>query len=155
MRLNLDLLEGECEKAIVRVTSYQQRLKSYYDKRAKIRQFQPGDLVLRKAFITAQRQGSKKIKPNWEGPYVISWSGGRGSYTLDTMDGKEIPCQWNAYHLRKYYPVLRETQGNDQKRPSGDAAHKKCPKGDAGCARNFLREVSRFLPFPKWGRIVI
>ncbi|KAI5313097.1 hypothetical protein L3X38_042271 [Prunus dulcis] len=37
MRLNLDLLEGEREKAIVRVASYQQRLKSYYDKRAKIR----------------------------------------------------------------------------------------------------------------------
>ncbi|KAI5333485.1 hypothetical protein L3X38_023616 [Prunus dulcis] len=39
MRLNLDLLERECENAIVRVASYQQRLKSYYDKRAKIRQF--------------------------------------------------------------------------------------------------------------------
>ncbi|KAI5342182.1 hypothetical protein L3X38_010057 [Prunus dulcis] len=37
MRLNLDLLEGEHEKAIIRVASYQQRLKSYYDKRAKIR----------------------------------------------------------------------------------------------------------------------
>ncbi|CAL2275651.1 unnamed protein product [Prunus armeniaca] len=37
MRINRDLLEGEREKAIVRVTSYQQRLKSYYDKRAKIR----------------------------------------------------------------------------------------------------------------------
>ncbi|CAL2271549.1 unnamed protein product [Prunus armeniaca] len=36
--------------------------------------------------------------------------------------------------------VLRETQGNDQKCPSGDAAHKKRPKEDAGCARNFLRE---------------
>ncbi|XP_020426524.1 uncharacterized protein LOC109950806 [Prunus persica] len=104
MRLNLDLLEGEREKAIVRVASYQQRLKSYYDKRAKIRQFQPGDLVLRKAFITAQRQGSKKMKPNWEGPYIISRSGGRGSYTLDTMEGKEIPRQWNAYHLQRYYP---------------------------------------------------
>ncbi|XP_020421514.1 uncharacterized protein LOC109949767 [Prunus persica] len=104
MRLNLDLLEGEREKAIVRVASYQQRLKSYYDKRAKIRQFQPGDLVLRKAFITAQRQGSKKMKPNWEVPYIISRSGGRGSYTLDTMEGKEIPRQWNAYHLQRYYP---------------------------------------------------
>ncbi|XP_020412006.1 uncharacterized protein LOC109947048 [Prunus persica] len=104
MRLNLDLLEGEHEKAIVRVASYQQRLKSYYDKKAKIRQFQPGDLVLRKAFITAQRQRSKKMKPNWEGPYIISRSGGRGSYMLDTMEGKEIPRQWNAYHLQRYYP---------------------------------------------------
>ncbi|XP_020415572.1 uncharacterized protein LOC109948075 [Prunus persica] len=100
MRLNLDLLEGEREKTIIQVTSYQQQLKSYHDKRAKVRQFQPGDLVLRKAFITAPRQGLKKMNPNWEGPYMISQSGGRGSYTLDTMEGKEIPRQWNAHHLR-------------------------------------------------------
>ncbi|XP_020415620.1 uncharacterized protein LOC109948104 [Prunus persica] len=104
MRLNLDLLEGEREKTIIRVASYQQQLKSYHDKRAKVRQFQPGDLVLRKAFITAPRQGSKKMNPNWEGPYMISRSGGRRSYTLDTMEEKEIPRQWNAHHLRKYYP---------------------------------------------------
>ncbi|XP_020426547.1 uncharacterized protein LOC109950823 [Prunus persica] len=104
IRLNLDLLEGEREKTIIRVASYQQQLKSYHDKRAKVRQFQPGDLVLKKAFITAPRQWSKKMNPNWEGPYMISRSGGRGSYTLDTMEGKEIPRKWNAHHLRKYYP---------------------------------------------------
>ena len=64
MRLNLDLLEGEREKTIIGVVSYQQQLKSYYDKRAKVRQFQPSDLVLRKAFITAPRQVSKKMNPN-------------------------------------------------------------------------------------------
>ncbi|XP_034219224.1 uncharacterized protein LOC117630638 [Prunus dulcis] len=57
MRLNLNLLEGEREKTIIRVASYQQQLKSYHDKRAKIRRFQPDDLLLRKAFITAPRQG--------------------------------------------------------------------------------------------------
>ncbi|CAL8082893.1 unnamed protein product [Prunus armeniaca] len=96
MRLNLDLLEGEREKAIVRVVSYQQQLKSYDDKRAKIRQFQPGDLELRKVFVTTQRQGSKKMKPNWEDPYVINRSGGRGSHTLDTMEreghSKTVEC---------------------------------------------------------------
>ncbi|CAL8152789.1 unnamed protein product [Prunus armeniaca] len=30
------------------------------------------------------------MKPNWEDPYVISRSRGRGSYTLDTLEGKEI-----------------------------------------------------------------
>ncbi|CAL9001825.1 unnamed protein product [Prunus brigantina] len=27
-----------------------------------------------------------------------------GSYTLDTLEGKEIPRQWNAHHRRRYYP---------------------------------------------------
>ncbi|CAL9009863.1 unnamed protein product, partial [Prunus brigantina] len=84
--------------------TYQQQLTSYYNRKAKIRQFRPGDLVLRKTFITTPRQWSTKMKPNWEGPYVISRSGGRGSYTLDTLEGKEIPRQWNAHHLRRYYP---------------------------------------------------
>ncbi|CAL9000814.1 unnamed protein product, partial [Prunus brigantina] len=35
--------------------------------------------------------------------------------------------------------VLRETQGDDQKRHSVDAARKKRPKGDTRCARNFLK----------------
>ncbi|KAI5312419.1 hypothetical protein L3X38_041592 [Prunus dulcis] len=34
MGLNLDLLEDEREKTIIRVASYQQQLKSYHDKRA-------------------------------------------------------------------------------------------------------------------------
>ncbi|CAL2227389.1 unnamed protein product [Prunus armeniaca] len=104
MKVNLDLLKEERENAIVRVAAYQQQLTSYYNRKAKIRQFQPGDLMLRKTFITAPRQGSKKMKPNWEGPYVVSLSGGKGSYTHDTLKGKEIPRQWNAHHLRRYYP---------------------------------------------------
>ncbi|CAL2256025.1 unnamed protein product [Prunus armeniaca] len=75
MKLNLDLLEGEREIAIVRVASYLQQLKSYHDKMAKVRQFQLGDLVLKKNFIIVSRQGLKKLNRNWEGPYVISWSG--------------------------------------------------------------------------------
>ncbi|CAL2266488.1 unnamed protein product [Prunus armeniaca] len=62
MKVNLDLLEEEREKAIVRVAAYQQQLTSYYNKKAKIRQFQPGDLVLRKTFITSPRQLSFKLQ---------------------------------------------------------------------------------------------
>ncbi|CAL2278268.1 unnamed protein product [Prunus armeniaca] len=120
MKVNLDLLEEEREKAIVQVAAYQQQLTSYYNKKPR-KNFHPtlrktfilhqcsscslpGDLVLRKTFITTPRQGSKKMKPNNEGPYVISRSGGRGSYTLNTLEGKEILRQWNAHHIWRYYP---------------------------------------------------
>ncbi|CAL2237041.1 unnamed protein product [Prunus armeniaca] len=76
MKVNLDLLEDERENFIVQVVAYQQQFMSYYNKRTKVRQFQPGDLVLRRAFILVQRQRSKKMKPNWEGPYMISRSRG-------------------------------------------------------------------------------
>ncbi|KAM0970647.1 hypothetical protein ACFX15_018093 [Malus domestica] len=70
---------------------------------AKIRQFQPGDLVLRKAFITARKNGSRKMDPIWKGPYKFSRVGGKSSYTPATMNDREIEKQWNAYNLRKYH----------------------------------------------------
>ncbi|KAM1011699.1 hypothetical protein ACFX2C_047008 [Malus domestica] len=59
--INLDLAEKEREKVITRIAAYQQQLISSYNKRVKIRQFQPGDLVLRKALIIARWEGSKKM----------------------------------------------------------------------------------------------
>ncbi|CAL2257059.1 unnamed protein product [Prunus armeniaca] len=66
---------------------------------------------------------------------------------LDLLEGEceKTIIRVASHHLQN---VLRETQGNDHKGPSGDAAHKKRPKGDAGCARNILREVSKFLSVP-------
>ncbi|KAM2672917.1 hypothetical protein EV2_014255 [Malus domestica] len=63
MATNLDLAEERREQTIIRIVAYQQQLIFSYNKRAKIRQFQPGDLVLRKAFITAHKEGSKKMDP--------------------------------------------------------------------------------------------
>ncbi|KAM1857183.1 hypothetical protein ACFX14_007318 [Malus domestica] len=103
MATNLDLVEEELEKVITRITAYQQQLISSYNKRVKIQQFHPGDLVFRKAFITARWEGSKKMAPIWERRYKISQVGGRGSYTFTTISDKEINKQWNAYNLRKYY----------------------------------------------------
>ncbi|XP_068306662.1 uncharacterized protein [Pyrus communis] len=53
MTTNLDLAEEKCERVITHITAYQQQLISSYNKKAKIRQFQPKDLVLRKVFTTA------------------------------------------------------------------------------------------------------
>ena len=39
MKVNLDLLEEGLENAIVRIAAYQQQLTSYYNKKARIRQF--------------------------------------------------------------------------------------------------------------------
>ena len=85
MATSLDLAEEKREQTITRIAAYQQQLISSYNKRAKIRQFQLKDLVLRKAFIIAHREGSKKMDPIWEGPYKISRVGGKSNYTLATM----------------------------------------------------------------------
>ncbi|KAM1476610.1 hypothetical protein FF1_038104 [Malus domestica] len=103
MAKDLNLTEEKREQTITHIATYQQQLISSYNKRAKIWQFQSGDLILRKAFIIAQREGSKKMDPIWEGPYKISRVGGKDSYILATMNDKEIEKQWNAYNLKKYH----------------------------------------------------
>ena len=65
MTTSLDLAEEKCEQTITRIVAYLQQLISSYNKRAKIQQFQPEDLVLGKAFITARREGSEYTPPSY------------------------------------------------------------------------------------------
>ncbi|KAM0966112.1 hypothetical protein ACFX2C_021925 [Malus domestica] len=90
MSTSLDLAEEKSEQTITCITAYQQQLFFSYNKRAKIRQFQLGDLVLRKAFITSSIECSRKMDPIWECLYKINKVGGKGSYTLATMNDKEM-----------------------------------------------------------------
>ncbi|KAM1863822.1 hypothetical protein ACFX14_004115 [Malus domestica] len=85
MATSLDLAEKRREQTITRIAAYQHQLLSSYNKRAKIRQFQPEDLVIRKTFITASRKGSKNMDPIWESPYKISRVDGKNNYTLATI----------------------------------------------------------------------
>ncbi|KAM2383271.1 hypothetical protein ACFXTH_040849 [Malus domestica] len=85
MATSLDLAEKKRERTITYIAAYQQQLISSYNKKAKIRQFQPKDLVIRKAFITARREGSKKMDPIWEGQYKINRAGCKSNYTRATM----------------------------------------------------------------------
>ncbi|KAM1404782.1 hypothetical protein ACFX2I_013233 [Malus domestica] len=93
MTINLDLTKEGHEKVITRIVTYHQQLISSYYKRAKIRQFQLKDLVIRKSFITTEEKDSKKMNLIWEGPYKVSREGDKGSYTLTTMSDKEINKQ--------------------------------------------------------------
>ena len=90
MATSLDLAEEKRETTITRIVAYHEQLISSYNKKAMIWQFQPGDLVLRKALITTPREGSKKMDLIWECPYKISKVGSKCSYTLGTMNDKEI-----------------------------------------------------------------
>ncbi|XP_070669012.1 uncharacterized protein [Malus domestica] len=89
MVTSLDLVEEKPEQTSTRIAAYQHQLLSSYNKRAKIQQFQLGDLVLRKAFITTRREGSKKMNLIWECLYKISKVDGKSNYTLATMKRKK------------------------------------------------------------------
>ena len=100
---DLDMADALCKAAVVRITSYHNRLANLYNRCMKPRMFQPGDLVLRKVFENTADSSVGKFQPNWEGSYIVTRAGESGSYALDKLDGTLVPRMWNVMHLKRYY----------------------------------------------------
>ncbi|XP_070023339.1 uncharacterized protein [Nicotiana sylvestris] len=103
MRINLDLLEGKREGALIRMAAQKQVIERYYNRRARLRYFKTEDFVLKKVFQSTKAANAGKLSPTWEGPYKIHGIAGKGAYELETMDGKILPSHWNTVHLKRYY----------------------------------------------------
>ncbi|XP_070013798.1 uncharacterized protein [Nicotiana sylvestris] len=103
MRVNLDLLEGRREVALIRMTAQKQVIERYFNRKARLRFFKIGDFVLKKVFQSTKTANSGKLSPTWEGPYRIHDIAGKGAYELEIMNGKILPSHWNVVHLKRYY----------------------------------------------------
>ncbi|GKV10023.1 hypothetical protein SLEP1_g21448 [Rubroshorea leprosula] len=103
LRENLDFVEEIREISRIRNMAHQNRVAKFYNKRVRARQFQVGDLVLRKAGLTNTYSHLGKLAPNWEGPYVVVQIKRPGSYVLANIQGRQLPYIWNIHNLRKFY----------------------------------------------------
>ncbi|GKV11500.1 hypothetical protein SLEP1_g22757 [Rubroshorea leprosula] len=103
LRENLDLVEEIRERSRMRNMVYQSHVAKFYNKRVRARQFQVGDLVLRKAGLTNTHSHRGKLAPNWEGPYMVTRVNRPGSYILADTNGRQLPFTWNVQNLRKFY----------------------------------------------------
>ena len=89
-------------KAICHGQLYQKRMMRAHDKKIWPRQFQKGELVLKR--IPQNRQNPRgKWSPNWEGPYIVKKAFLGGALILPKMDGKEFSSPINADIVKKYY----------------------------------------------------
>ncbi|KAL0434799.1 UNVERIFIED_CONTAM: hypothetical protein Sradi_0187800 [Sesamum radiatum] len=100
LRENLDLIEELREKAFLRTQRYKNIMINSYNKRVKIRIFQVGDLVLRRA-EALKLVG--KLDPIWEGPYKVTGIIGKGAYELEDPEGRPLSRPWNVHNLKKYF----------------------------------------------------
>ena len=90
MRLKLDLIDEARATAEQRLARYQNLMSKHYNTKVRHRDFQIGDLVLRKVMGATKDPSQGKLGPNWEGPYrIISWQR-KGTYHLETMDGRKL-----------------------------------------------------------------
>ena len=103
MRLQLDLEDEVRAMAKQRLARYQDLTAKHYNSKVRHRDFQVGDLVLRKVIGATKDTMQGKLGPNWEGLYRITLWHRKGTYHLEILDGKKLHHPWKTKHLKKYY----------------------------------------------------
>ena len=99
-KVNLDLLDEVREEARIKAEAVKRKVERQYSSKVKRRQFQVGDLVMRKAH---PYELENKLSPKWTGPFRVTEAKGNGSYNLETLEGSTIPRSWNATNLKFYF----------------------------------------------------
>ncbi|XP_068476919.1 uncharacterized protein [Phaseolus vulgaris] len=99
-KVNLDLLDEAREEARIKAEAVKRRVEHQYSSKVKPRQFQVGDLVMRKAH---PYELENKLSPKWTGPFRKTEAKGNGLYNLETLEGGPIPHNWNAANLKFYF----------------------------------------------------
>ena len=96
---DLDGLEGERDVAKARSAFYQQQARRYQSREVRAKTYNVGELVLR-----LLEKKKDKLKPKWEGPFIIDEVLTGGAYRLrNASDNRLEPNPWNAARLRRFY----------------------------------------------------
>ena len=103
LRLSLDLINEVRMDTEQRVALYKNLMTKHHNVLVKPRQFNIGDLVLKRVSLATKYLAHGKLGLDWEGPYKVINYKRRGLYYLEDLDGRRLEHPWNIEHLRKYY----------------------------------------------------
>ena len=96
---SLDALEEEHDVAKARSAFYQQQARRYRSREVRAKTYNVGELVLR-----LPEKKKDKLKPKWEGPFIIDQVLTGGAYRLrNASDNRLEPNPWNVARLRRFY----------------------------------------------------
>ena len=96
----LSLIEEKRLAAICHGQLYRRRMKRAFDQKVRPREYQVGELVL-KRFLPPNTDHRGKWTPNYEGPYVVKRIFYGGVLMLTTMDGEGFPSPINSDAVKK------------------------------------------------------
>ncbi|XP_070036044.1 uncharacterized protein [Nicotiana tomentosiformis] len=99
---DLDEADERRDMAYIRMVAQKQQAEHYYNKKAKIKPLKVGDYVLKAKTQASRDPREGKLGTNWDGPYKITATAGKGSFQLETMEGKRLPNNWNVTHLKDF-----------------------------------------------------
>ncbi|XP_074374611.1 uncharacterized protein LOC141715022 [Apium graveolens] len=102
LKTNLELLDEVRDKAVKRMEGYKEKTKLYFAMKAKIREYEAGDLVLRHT-EASDPTNQENMQPNWEGPYIVKEVLHPGTYKLSYLGRTEVPNTWHGARLRIFY----------------------------------------------------
>ena len=100
---NLDLIDKVRDEAMKRMAKYKGAMARYYNKKAKVRRFDIGNLIFKKVSQATKDPSQRKLGPTWQGPYEVICHFRERSYFLKILDGQELPYPWKIEHLKRYY----------------------------------------------------
>src|SRR3954468_13929205 len=96
---SLDTLEEERDVAKARSAFCQQQARRYQSREVQAKTYNVGELILR-----LPEKKKDKLKPKWEGPFVIDKVLTGGAYRLcNASDNRLEPNPWNAAMLQRFY----------------------------------------------------
>src|SRR5215216_5209661 len=96
---DLDGLEEEHDVAKACSAFYQQQARCYQSREVRAKTYNVGELVL-----CLLEKKKDKLKPKWEGPFIIDEVLTGGAYCLrNASDNRLEPNPWNAARLRRFY----------------------------------------------------
>ena len=98
-----DHSEERRQQAQICIAKYQKQIRVAHHKKVKPMEFQIRVLILRRVIQRTRPKDHRKLRPNWEGPYIIIASGGNMSYTLVDQGRSQLNKQLNSFHLKRYY----------------------------------------------------
>ncbi|XP_075106788.1 uncharacterized protein LOC142179810 [Nicotiana tabacum] len=90
-RQELDEAEERRDMAYTRMIAQKQQAEHYYNKKEKIRPLKVADYVLKAKTQASKDPQEGKLGTNWDGPYKITATANKGSFQLETMEGKLLP----------------------------------------------------------------
>jgi len=77
--LTQDQSDERRQEAQIRIAAYQQQIKAFHHKKVKVREFQVGEIVIKRVIQSTKERNTGKLGPNWEGLYIVIAIGGNGS----------------------------------------------------------------------------
>ncbi|GLJ18197.1 hypothetical protein SUGI_0321720 [Cryptomeria japonica] len=93
-------LEEVRKQALLTIENHQAQIKMNFDKKATLRVFNEGDLVLKWDELKSKPRKHSKFDAMWDGPYIIIEKKQHNAFQHSKLNGETLPILVNGIYLK-------------------------------------------------------